>query len=185
LRLDPLAGSTTVTSQILNLAASGPNWGTLVGSFAEAATAIIALVAASIAFTGIKQNRAQARQALAHRYLERFNGPVEIASRTMLHDFYSVRPKQQCRQIAKWKRMSYREKLDTVQGLNFWEELGGMYNRGLIDREIVTDYFGAAALGLSESSRWFVDYLRRGNPKIMEQFHAMCIDIEQRRRTSR
>ena len=80
--------------------------------------------------------------------------------------------------------MPYEQKLDTVQGLNFWEELAGMYNRGLVDDEIVVDYFGAAALDVWSRSRWFVCHLRHDSPNSMAQFEQMCKTVAQRRQAA-
>ncbi len=171
--------------------ANDPNWATIMGSIAAAVTALIAGVAAAGAFLGLRQNRARDRETRAHRYLERYNSPPEISSRTRVHDFFMSGPRTgrlgrrrwERARIGEWEGMTHAEKLDTVQGLNFWEELAGMYNLGLVDDEIVSEYFGTAALSIWAGTRWFVEYLRRDQPATMEQFEKMCDAVRERRRT--
>jgi hypothetical protein len=176
--------------QIVLRQSSGSNIAGIVTAAAAAATAIIAGMAAVGAFKGITQNRVQDRQTRAHRYLERFNSPSELVSRTRLHDFYmsgppdtpgtqGARRRWERRRIAAWERMSHADKLSTVHGLNFWEELAGMYNRGLVDRPIVADYFGTAALSVWEGTQWFISYMRKGQPSAWEQLEEMCRSIRE------
>ena len=185
-----LVASAAALQQIVLVKSGGSNAAAIVAAAAAAATAIIAGLAAVGAFKGVTQNRVQDRQTRAHRYLERFNSPTELASRTRLHDFYMSGPadtpvnqrarrRWERRRIAAWERMSHGDKLSTVHGLNFWEELAGMYNRGLVDRPIVADYFGTAALSVWEGTKWFIDYMREDQPSAWEQLEEMCRSVRE------
>lgn len=92
-----------------------------------------------------------------------------------------IKPSQQRKRIEVWEKMSYTQTLLAVQGLNFWEELGGMYNRDLIDREIVDDYFGPEAEYIWKGISWFVTYQRNRDPDAMVEMQKMCEMIYLRR----
>jgi hypothetical protein len=66
--------------------------------------------------------------------------------------------------------------------LNFWEEMGGMYNRKLVDRTIIDEYFGLAAIDLWERSQWLACHLRRRTPgsRAFSEWETMCERISGR-----
>lgn len=170
-----------------------PSWATILTAFATAATAAIAAVAAAVALRGLKQSRndanaartqseSQALQTRAHRYLERYNEQHSVEARTRLHDFFMVKPEERADRLARWKAMFFGEKLDAVRGLNFWEELAGMYNRKLVDRDVIGDYFGSEALYIWGEISWFVEHQRATNSRrAMEQLEDMCEAIRKER----
>jgi hypothetical protein len=167
-----------------------PNWATILVALATLATAAIALVTARLALRSLRQNRENAAEAeaqnerhalqtRAHQYLERYNSQHHLEARARLIEFFTIKPEEERSRIARWEDMSYGEKLDTVRGLNFWEELAGMYNRKLVDREIIADYFGSEAVSIWNRVTWFVEYQRRTvNWGAMQQLRNMCKAIQ-------
>ncbi len=118
----------------------GPSWAPYAVAIGTCATAMIALVTAIVAVTSIKQNHGDAirkhrlesdnaRQTRAHNYLERYNAREQIEPRVSLYDFFVIDKDQVEDRISEWENTSYQTKLTLAQGLNFWEELSGMYNR--------------------------------------------------------
>jgi hypothetical protein len=83
--------------------------------------------------------------------------------------------------------MSFRERIDVLVVLNFWEEMAGMYNRELVDQQIIVDYFGDAAIAFWERSMWLAMYLRGPGPgkAIYNEWEKMCLDIKVKRAQQR
>ncbi len=159
----------------------GPDWATKLTGIGAVAGAGIACIAAFIALGGFLQSRSQTRQARAHSYLERYNGDLHIEPRVRLHEFFTIRPDQEEERIGAWRDMTFKDKLLTVQELNFWEELSGMYNRKLVDRGIVDSYFGTEALETWAKIEWFVARQRTLQCNAMKELEHMCKMIAERR----
>jgi hypothetical protein len=156
------------------------NW-TEVSALALAATAGVAVLALLGAVAQLIQNHRHERTRLAHRYLERYGSPDEIPLVAKFFEFVKVEPAARGMRLAEWeKTMSVKQRLEILHGLNFWEELAGMYLRGLIDRKVVRQYFGDSALTYWDWSEWFIDHQRRLSPgiELMNQFEAMCDHIQ-------
>jgi hypothetical protein len=180
-----------LAAQIL-VVKDGPGWVPYAIAIGTCATAVIALFTAILGLRSIKQNhddaarkhdqeRNHALQARALHYMERYNGRRHVGPRARLNAYFMIRPAQQEKRIETWEKMPYRETLLTVQGLNFWEELSGMYNRDLVDREIVDDYFGPEAEHIWKRISWFVTYQRNKDPDAMIEMQEMCKTIRGRR----
>ena len=60
-----------------------------------------------------------------------------------------------------------------------------MYNRELVDRPLIDEYFGDAALDLWERAMWLVNYQRHQSPgdAIYNEWEDMCLDIRVKRAT--
>jgi hypothetical protein len=101
------------------------------------------------------------------------------------HEFFlSVSEPNELEQRTKeWEAMNYAEQARTVEGINFWEDLAGMYNRHPVDREIVDDYFGPEAEFIWQRVLWFVEYLRGAQDlDAMAEFQAMVVEVRNKRR---
>jgi hypothetical protein len=159
-----------------------PNWATKTSAIAAAVTALFALLAVLGAVFQLRQNRANARVARAHSYLERYNDLAQLESIVRMHAFVSLDGTSQAARIAEWQNKSHQEQLETVHALNFWEELAGMYNRNQVDRPIVRDYFGSAALDYWNLASWFAAYQRGiDSPTVLGELERMCEDIARHR----
>ncbi len=152
---------------------------TRIGALAQAVTAGVAALALLGAIAQLAQNRRHERTRLAHRYLERYGDPDEIWLVAEFVDFVKGDGTTRGAALARWEAMSVEEKLEILHGLNFWEELAGMYKRRLIDRRVVREYFGEPALAYWRMSEWFIqDQRRRSSEKrLMQQFEEMCDHI--------
>jgi hypothetical protein len=157
-----------------------------VSAIAQIVTAGVAILAVLGAVVQLSQNRRIVRTTRAHRYLERYGNPREIPLVANLSDFLVADPAKRSASLARWKAMSTQERLEIIHGLNFWEELAGMYMRRLVDRAVVRDYFGSSALAYRARWRWFIDYQRtlQGSVELMKQFEIMCNEIEEGRRSA-
>ncbi len=170
----------------------GPSWVPYAIGIGTGLTALVALLTAIIGLTSLRQNhndavkkykqeRDHALQARALHYMERYDGRHHIDPRVRLDQFFMIEPSQQGERIETWEAMSFKQATLTVQGLNFWEELGGMYNRDLVDREITDDYFGPEAEHIWKRIAWFVTYQRSKDPDAMIEMQHMCETIHRRR----
>lgn len=164
------------------LASTPPDWASVMTAIATAAAALIALAALLGAVYQLRQNAISTREALAHRYLARYNEASRIPYTAKMQEFMSLKGTTKEARIREWEAMSYQQQLETVNALNFWEELAGMYNRNQVDQAIVRDYFGTAALAFAALSAWFIEYQQGGSQKrAMQQLEVMCRDIRRHR----
>lgn len=149
----------------------GPSWTDVAIATATIATALTAAAAAVIGLRGVKGNRddasaardqeeRRARQTRAIHYLERYDAPSHVGARTRFYTLFLIDSLNENERIEAWDDMGYEEQVRAVEGLNFWEELAGMYNRNLVEREIIDDYFGPEAEFIWKRIFWFVEYLR-------------------------
>jgi hypothetical protein len=151
-----------------------------VAAIAQVATAGIAVFALVGVIIQLGQNRRHARADRAHQYLERYGDPREISLNAMLYDFIKVEPVEEAGRQELWQRMPSKQRLEIIHGLNFWEELAGMYHRHLVDRRIVRDYFGGSAIAYWQWAQWFITYRRdkQQSDELMKELEDMCSQIE-------
>jgi hypothetical protein len=124
------------------------------------------------------EERAEALTTRAHRYLERYGDPAELPHIVAFHAFMKIEPGREAAQLTRWRRMGLLNRLKILRFLNFWEELAGMYNRGLVDKGVVRDYFAAPALYYWKMSSWFIRYEQDRDPDAMSQFRLMCEEFD-------
>lgn len=178
------------TSQTFVL--DGPSWAPYAIAIGTCLTALVAGLTAYFGLSGIrqshkdamekhKQDRDHALQARALHYLERYDGQHHVDPRVRLNTYFMIDPAQKDERINEWENMSYEEKLRNAGGLNFWEELSGMYNRDLVDREIIDYYFGSEAAYIWQRVSWFVQYQREQDPDAMIEMQRMCDAIRRKR----
>ncbi len=146
------------------------------GETAESATALLAL----LALLGTVR---QLRQTRAHEYLRRFDEPSLLPYIEKTHTVIRKSEIPVATRISRWEQMPFREQLDALLYLNFWEEMGGMYNRNLLNRGIIGDYFGDAALDYWGLSEWLALHMRgTDNEHVYRELEKMCRHIRRRRR---
>ena len=62
---------------------------------------------------------------------------------------------------------------------NFFEELGGVYKHGAVDRRVVNEYLGRFALAFWKELDWFIRRIRIDqSPTHFEDWGAMCKAVE-------
>jgi hypothetical protein len=187
---EPMPGQ--LIAQII-VVKGGPSWTDIVIAAGTTVTASTAVAAAFIGLRGARGSRDDAaaarelderhtRQTRAIHYLERYNERAHVDARNRLHKFFLARPATDKQQLEAWTGMSYEERVRTVEGLNFWEELAGMYNRNLVEREIIDDYFGPEAEFIWNRIFWFVEYQRTAQDSdAMRELELMLMTIRPNR----
>jgi hypothetical protein len=151
---------------------SAPNW-------AQIVTACIAFVALIGAVLQLMNARRADRRNAAYRYFERWTDKDAIPYVVkMVEELIKVPPQEvQQRYKAFWEK-SQKERLEITLFLNFWEELGGLYNSRLVDRKVVRRYLSPMVVVYWQRADWFVQRNRETNPWFMDQWEQMYHDME-------
>jgi hypothetical protein len=154
---------------------TSPSWTNKVSAIAEGATAAIAL----LALLGTVR---QLRQTRAHQYLQRYDEPQLLPYIDKAHEVLTRGDADKSTRIDRWEDMSFRDQLDVLLFMNFWEEMAGMYNRKLVDRKIIDEYFGDPAIYYWKTSKWLALLMREQMPdaKIYNEWERMCSEMEPR-----
>jgi hypothetical protein len=125
-----------------------------------------------------------ARRRTAFGYFERWTNPQAVRYVAEMADL--LRPTRSWETDAgrwrSWNKRTHEQRLESILFVNFWEELGGLYNRQLVDREVIRLYLGATSVAYWESGAWFVkcaeDEGSGKNPHVFEQWRKMNQDID-------
>ena len=168
----------------ISVASDAPVWTSKVGAVGEALTALIAFLALIGAVYQLRQTHKTTLETRAHQYLQRYDEPQLLPYIAKAHAVFKDGEKgEPSTLIARWEAMSFSEQLDALLFLNFWEELAGMYNRKLVDRTIIDEWFGDAALDYWRMVEWLALYQREQLPEndIYNEWEMMCADIRRRR----
>ena len=160
------------------IVAAATDW-TEVAAIAQAAGVVVAICALIAVGIQLAQSRRHARATRAYQYLERYGDPSEIKLNAKLNKFIKAEPAEQAGRRARWEHMPVEERFEILHALNFWEELAGMYRRRLVDRRIVRDYFGSAAIAYWQWAQWFIVYQRekQGSDRPMKDLEDMRSQI--------
>lgn len=172
---------------------ANPSWQSTVSALGEGATAVIALFALGGAVLQLWYTRKTTRETRAHQYLKRYDDPQLLPYIEKSHRFIGPRDVSGEVLVAEWDVMPFRDRLDAAVFPNFWEELAGMYNRKLVDRDIIDAYFGDAALDYWKRTTWLAEHMRANDdsrvstddPGIYQEWETMCATIRSRREKRR
>jgi hypothetical protein len=157
----------------LTLASGSPNW-------AEIATACIAFVALIGAFIQLWSARRSNHRTNAFAYYGRYSDPDAlpyIAEMTKLLE-KSTPPETDDARWRKWKEQGLEARLKSLLFVNFWEELGGLYNRRLVDRNVIRIYLGVVLVELWEGGRWFIERNQEENGRAFEEWTRMAANTK-------
>jgi hypothetical protein len=158
---------------------SSPDWG---GKLAGVAAGIAVLYAGY----QVRLTRSIAKQTLSYQYFERFSKYSLEDSYVRAKTFVFPPPGDKAEEQRRWDRFKHWEKSDPSKAsdlifiLNFFEELGGVYKRGVVDRQVIREYLGKFAFAFWKQLDWFVPRIRedRSAPTLYEDWEAMCKAVE-------
>ncbi len=178
-----IAPVSSLGATILGATSDVPNWTSKLGAIAEAATALIALFAFLGAVYQLLRTHKTTLETRAHQYLQRYDEPRLLPYIAKTHAVLTG-DEQIVARIANWDKMPFAEQLGALLFLNFWEELAGMYNRNLVDREIVAEWFGEAAVTYWQMAEWLVLHQREqlSEESIYDEWEEMCADIDRKQK---
>jgi hypothetical protein len=126
---------------------------------------------------------------LAYNYFARYESPDLFACRAATRAFFVLPKSDDQGEEESLQREAIEERLEAMRGYafpdllsiflipNFFEELAGMYNRGLIDREVTKHYLGAVSLAVWNDLYWFVGRERQKNPNTYIEWLEMLRDV--------
>jgi len=133
------------------------------------------------AWLQLRLTRKTTLETRAHEYLERYSAPGLIDYRVKAHLLIGkeTHPGQWALLIEVWELMSFREKQEVLVVMNFWEELAGMYNRDLVDKKIIREYFGDVIRDFWKRSAWLRDHAQSQYPgdNVYNELDLMCKDL--------
>ena len=160
------------------LLVSSKDWG---GKLAGIAAGIALLYAGY----QVRLTRALAKQNLAYAYFERFSRYSLKQPYAEAKGFTFPHPRGEDDALARWEQFKHwgREEPGKVRDLififNFFEELGGLYQLGAVDRRIVNDFLGKFALQFREALDWFIPLIRDDrSPTLFEDWGAMSATVK-------
>jgi hypothetical protein len=165
-----------------------------VSAFLDAALALalISLFALVTAFFGVvwqvRDNRAHARRELSYSYYERWNSSHMLACRVVfgqLLDLHETTVEDRWREWSEGSRLwTLERRLKANVVFNFFEELGGQYNRGTLDTAATAEYLGSQALEVWRRSEWLIGRHRKKDATTCIEWKRMldAIDAPLKRR---
>lgn len=119
-----------------------------------------------------RERRARVDQYLARLTATDFRPAVADAV-----DLFAVAPAERERAWRAWNARSTDEKLKTLAFLNFFEEVAGQYQDGLLDREAARHVIAPTAVRYWEAGDWFIARLKERQPSAFSQWEAMVREI--------
>jgi len=117
--------------------------------------------------------RSAHRQALTYNYTARFSDPERIKHYAKTSELFDLDGTDADTRWAEYESWSIEEQLDALVFPNLFEELAGMYNRGLIDKKIAKEFFGTPASAVWENAAWFVGRIRKSDASYYTQWETM------------
>jgi hypothetical protein len=104
---------------------------------AQIVLAASAVVAVMVATGQVLSARSATKQTLTYNYMERFNSPELLPFHQKTADLFRSRtPADEGERYADFLKWDQKDKLAVLVVPNFFEEVAGMYNHGLLDRNV-------------------------------------------------
>ncbi len=178
---------TYMAAAVVVASRDGPFWADEVTAIATAVTAFLAFWALVGAVWQLKDARTSTRETRAQDYLQRYDDPQLIPFVEKAR--FVIGPKRELTVAERrarqrwWDHLSFRDQFEVQIALNFWEQMGGMYNRELVDQRLIEEYFGDAALDYWRRAEWLVHHIRDQSPgeAVYNEWDDMCEEILNRR----
>jgi hypothetical protein len=150
---------------------------------------IAAGVAVLYAAYQVRLTRVLSKQTLAYKYFERF-------SRYSLEQPYATakafvfpppankaEAQRRWEEFKEWERENSSRVRDVMFIFNFFEELGGVYRRRVVDHCVIDEYLGKFALEFWSQLHWFICRIRKDRTAtLFEDWEAMCKAVERAKR---
>lgn len=142
-------------------------------AIAEMGLALIALLALIVAVVQILTARSAARQTLTYNYTHRFASPELLDYHRRTGELLAPSDEGAEERHSRFLELDRADQLAALVIPNLLEELGGMYNHGLLDKKIAKDFFGEIARDIWVRGSWLIERQRRDDPSYYEQWKLM------------
>jgi len=139
-----------------------------------AATALSALV---VGVAQIVVTRSSSRQELTYNYTHRFSSPELLPYHEKTGELFKPAHIGADERYQDFLSMGRADQLAALVVPNLFEEMGGMYNQGLLDKRITKEFFGDAAKEVWNSGSWLIERWRATDPTYFEQWQLMLEDM--------
>jgi hypothetical protein len=148
-------------------------------TWAEIATACIAFLALVGAIIQLASARRASLRRTAFAYFERYSDPSAVPYiAEMLRLLAKSKPSEDDdARWRSWKKKHLQTRLRCLVFVNFWEELGGLYNRGLIDRGVICRYLGKLIVTEWVEGQWFIERCQDQEPQAFRDWEKMASHI--------
>lgn len=116
-----------------------------------------------------KENTRWQKAQVAHEFIKRFNDPAfrEDLSKSITFLVDNKISNDEKYQIIE-KNIELRSQI--VLTLNFFEEMGIMYNKNFIDKELIKDFFKSISIDFYTNANFFIQKRRSLNPDHAKNF---------------
>lgn len=139
-----------------------------------AATALSALV---VGVVQILVTRSTSRRELTYNYTNRFSSPELLRYHEKTAELFKPANATADARYQDFLAMGREDQLAALLVPNLFEEMGGMYNQGLLDKRIAREFFGDAAKEVWDSGSWLIDRWRATDPTYFKQWQLMLEDM--------
>lgn len=142
-------------------------------AIAEMGLALIALLALVVAAAQILTARSGNRQILTYNYTQRFSSPELLQYHAKTGELLAPSTDSADERYRRFLKLNRADQLAALVIPNLLEELGGMYNHGLLDKKIAKDFFGEVARDIWVRGSWWIERQRQDDPTYFEQWRLM------------
>jgi len=146
----------------------------------QVALVVIAALALLGAVLQVRQARSAVRETLTYNFTSRFSHPELLPYHQKTADLFGLGAQGKSVDEA-WREFTTWEAGDQIASLlllNLFEELGGMYNEGLLHKRIAKEFFGHTARDFWDRGWWFISRYRKSNPAYYRQWERMLEDMD-------
>lgn len=170
------------SSLLSSFASCAPVAGLKLEDWADISQIVVAVIAA-LALLGavvqIMQARSAARETLTYNFTHRFSHPEFLPYHQKTNDLFDFEEGEGTanQQWDLYESWSVEEKVAALLVPNLIEEMAGMYNKDLLQKQIARDFFGYSALTFWRAGWWFIKRSRESNPEYYRQWQTMLEDM--------
>ena len=147
---------------------------------AQLVTAATAVVALGYAGFQIRVTRNLARQTLVYNYMDRLNSAEMIPLITATRDFFDVPDEDRTQKFKEFWDLPRCDRQMLLLPLNTFEELGGMYNKKMLDSDAVKRLLRSTSISYWREFEWVITKVRndRNAPRAWVEWEQMNESLE-------
>jgi len=128
----------------------------------------------------VLQARSAVRETLTYNFTHRFSHPDFLLYHQRTSDLFNLAAQGKSAE-ERWMEFNTWKVEDQMAALllpNLFEEMGGMYNEGLLHKRIAKEFFGHTARDFWDVGWWLISRYRKSDPTYYRQWQSMLEDME-------